>query len=97
LSNTHFDMLVQVRRVRLPLRQGQPAGLVFADGQQWQILEVRDQWLHPTPHSAPTGHEVQRWVLLVEGPPLFDAGESTVREVIVSAFAEDSAWWMDVS
>jgi hypothetical protein len=70
---------------------------LYADGQEWQVLEVRDWWMHTSPYSAPPRQEVERWVLLVEGPPLYDAGESTVREVIVSSFAEDGALWMDVS
>jgi hypothetical protein len=80
----------------MPMSQGQPSGVLLADGQHWQVLEVRDWWLRP-PSGVPVGHEEQRWVLLVDGPPLFDAGESSVREVIVSSFAGDCSWWMDVS
>jgi hypothetical protein len=85
-----------MRRVRMPLYGSQPTRL-HADGQEWEVLEVGDWWMHSSPTSAPPRHEVQRWVLLVSGPPLFDAGESAVREVIVSSFAENGAWWMDVS
>ena len=81
----------------MPINQGRPAGILTADGQQWRILEVRDWWMDPSAAAVSAGREAQRWLLLVEGPPLFDAGESAVREVIVSSFTEDGAWWMDVS
>jgi hypothetical protein len=82
----------------MPLdHQGMPAGRLHGAVQTWHILEVRDQWSHPAPAAAGRGHEIQRWLLLVDGPPVYDAGESWVREVIVSAFAEDGTWWMDVS
>jgi hypothetical protein len=72
-----------------------PCGSAATTGRH--ILEVRDRWSHPAPAAAGRGHEIQRWLLLVDGPPVYDAGESWVREVIVSAFAEDGTWWMDVS
>jgi hypothetical protein len=56
----------------MPINQGRPAGVLTADGQQWRILEVRDWWMDA--EIPPPGHEQQRWLLLVEGPPLFDAG-----------------------
>lgn len=76
---------------------GRPAGRLHHASLTWHILEVRDRWAHPSPAAIAPGEEIQRWVLLVDGPPVYDSGESSVREVIVSSFARDGAWWMDVS
>jgi hypothetical protein len=81
----------------MPLHQGKPRGALYSAGQRWQIHEIREHWLHPGPVTAGRGVEIQRWRLLVEGPPVYGAGEDGFREVIVSAFAEDDAWWLDVS
>lgn len=75
---------------------GQPEGVLYSAGQTWRVCAVRSEWMHPEPATAQPAAEVYRWVLLVEGPPLYTWGEVGYREVVIRGFAgRDAGWWMD--
>jgi hypothetical protein len=85
-----------MRRVRIPLRNGQPAGAVHSTGQSWKIHAVRDSWSHPSPATAAPGQETTRWRFLVEGPALYPTGDEGFFEVVVREFAAGD-FWMDTT
>jgi hypothetical protein len=86
-----------MRPVRVPLRDGQPVGVIHGAEASWTIHAVRGQWNHPAPAVASPSQETTHWRFLVEGPALYPTGDEGFFEVVVRAFAASDSWWMDTA